>query len=65
MLILSRVEGESIILIADEPIHRGACVELRVTRVDHGTVRIGVKAPQEIAIFREELLRKMQKNGER
>ncbi len=47
MLILNRKEGESI-KIGDE-------IEIEVISVSGSNVKIGIKAPREISIFRKEL----------
>jgi carbon storage regulator len=47
MLVLSRKAGESI-LIGDD-------IEIRINRVDHDTVKVGVIAPREIVILRKEV----------
>lgn len=50
MLVLSRKVGERIVIEG-----RGARVELVVVRVAGGSVRIGVAAPREFQVLREEL----------
>ena len=48
MLVLSRKEGESIVV----PEHRS---EIVVREIDGDRVKIGVKAPDEVDIYRSEL----------
>lgn len=52
MLVLTRKVGESI-RIGDE-------IEVVVTAVDQNKVRIGVKSPRNIPVYREELYRRIQ-----
>lgn len=51
MLVLSRKLNESI-LIGDE-------IEIRVTRVEGDTVKLGIEAPRHLAIYRDEVYRQM------
>ena len=55
MLVLSRKEGERI-LIGDD-------IRVTVVRVSGGGVRLGIEAPPESAIIREELALRMKKEG--
>lgn len=52
MLVLTRKVGESI-RIGDD-------IEIVVTAVDQNKVRIGVKSPRSIPVYREELYRRIQ-----
>lgn len=47
MLILTRKEGESIVI--------GDDIRLMVTMVEATSVRVGIEAPREVTILREEL----------
>jgi carbon storage regulator len=55
MLILTRKPGESI-LIGDD-------IEVTITSIDQNKVRVGIKSPSHIPIYREELYRKIQKEN--
>ncbi|MEK0447329.1 MAG: carbon storage regulator CsrA [Verrucomicrobiota bacterium] len=55
MLILSRREGESI-MIGDD-------IEVVVTRIEHDSVRLGVTAPRQMAVFRHEIYRKIRESN--
>lgn len=55
MLILTRKTGESI-LIGDD-------IEVVITSIDQNKVRVGIKSPSHIPIYREELYRKIQQEN--
>ena len=52
MLVLTRKTGESI-LIGDD-------IEVVITSIDQNKVRVGIKSPPHVPIYREELYRKIQ-----
>ena len=56
MLILTRRVGESLV-IGDE-------INVTVLGVKGNQVRIGVDAPKEVAVHREEIYERIQENGE-
>ncbi len=47
MLVLSRKLGESIVI--------GDNVVVTVVKIDRGQVRLGIEAPPEVGVFREEI----------
>jgi carbon storage regulator len=55
MLVLTRKTGESI-LIGDD-------IEVTITSIDQNKVRVGIKSPSHIPIYREEIYRKIQKEN--
>ena len=52
MLILTRKEGESLIIDGD--------IEVTILEVNGGAVKIGIEAPQEVAIWREEVIKRVE-----
>ncbi len=48
MLVLSRKLGEKIII--------GENITITVVDIDRGKIRLGIEAPREVPIFRQELL---------
>ena len=56
MLILTRKEGESLRL--------GDDITVTVVSVKGGNVRIGVDAPRDLAVHREEIYEKISESGE-
>ncbi len=48
MLVVSRLEGESV-MIGDD-------IEIVVVATRHGKVRLGIRAPDGVTVFRSELL---------
>ena len=55
MLILTRKIGESILI--------GENIEITITAIDQNKVRIGIKSPSHVPIYREELYTKIQKEN--
>ena len=58
MLVLSRKVGESIFIGAD------AGIRIEVTRINSGQVQIGVTAPKETPVHREEVYHQMYRSDD-
>ena len=51
MLVLSRKLGESVLI--------GDNIEIKIVSIDKGSVKIGIEAPKDVAILRQELLKEV------
>lgn len=60
MLVLTRKEGESVIIGED-----GGSVKVMVVSVGRGKVRLGIEAPDDVCIIRDELLNRGEDPGRR
>jgi carbon storage regulator len=56
MLVLSRKRGEGIVI-------PGCSVTVTIVAVEGNRVRLGIAAPAEVAVLREELLRRKKRGG--
>lgn len=56
MLVLSRKVGERILV--------GSDITITVVRMGQGVVRIGIEAPLEIPVYREEVFNTIRRDGE-
>lgn len=52
MLVISRKKGESLLI--------GDNIEITISRIDDGSVKIAIDAPREITILRKELYKEVQ-----
>ncbi|GEA29300.1 MULTISPECIES: carbon storage regulator CsrA [Clostridium] len=55
MLIITRKKGESL-MIGDD-------IEVIISRIDDGSVKIGIKAPKDVSILRKELYEEVEKEN--
>ena len=55
MLIITRKKGESL-MIGDD-------IEIVVSRIEDGSVKIGIKAPKDISILRKEIYEEVEKEN--
>ncbi|NMF03254.1 carbon storage regulator CsrA [Clostridium beijerinckii] len=55
MLIITRKKGESL-MIGDD-------IEIVISKVDDGSVKIGIKAPKDVSILRKELYEEVEKEN--
>ena len=55
MLIITRKKGESL-MIGDD-------IEIIISKIDDGSVKIGIKAPRDIQILRKELYEEVEKEN--
>lgn len=55
MLIITRKKGESL-MIGDD-------IEIVISKVDDGSVKLGIKAPKDLSILRKELYEEVEKEN--
>lgn len=58
MLVLSRKNGESVIIVSPQ----GTSIEVLVTKVDYNQAKIGINAPADFKIFRKEIYDQVMKS---
>jgi carbon storage regulator len=55
MLIITRKKGESL-MIGDD-------IEIVISKIDDGSVKIGIKAPRDVSILRKEIYEEVEKEN--
>ena len=55
MLIITRKKGESL-MIGDD-------IEITISKIDDGSVKLGIQAPKSVSIFRKELYEQIKKEN--
>jgi carbon storage regulator (csrA) len=55
MLIITRKKGESLMI--------GNDIEIVISKIDDGSVKIGIKAPKDVNILRKELYEEVEKEN--
>ena len=55
MLIITRKKGESL-MIGDD-------IEITISKIDDGSIKLGIKAPKNISILRKELYEQIEKEN--
>ena len=56
MLVLKRKNNETIIMTIQEGLEVGTKIEVSVSDIGFGEVKVGIDAPKEVVIVRKELL---------
>ncbi|MBS5982640.1 MULTISPECIES: carbon storage regulator CsrA [Clostridium] len=56
MLIITRKKGQSIMI--------GDCIEITVSKLEDGSVKLGIDAPKDMTILRKELYEEVKKENE-
>jgi len=55
MLIITRKKGESLMI--------GPDIEIIISKIDDGSVKIGIKAPKEVTVLRKELYEEVEQEN--